>query len=71
MSQILEEIHVGANTYMSRLYSHPHESRKIFLVNDLSEVLKRGWREGVGRLTGPKIQPKLFPELCPPSPKGA
>ena len=34
----------------------------------LSEVSKRGWREGVGDKQTPKKSPKSSPEICPPSP---
>ena len=37
----------------------------------LSEVSKRGWREGVGDKHTPKNSPKSSPAMCPPSPKGA
>ena len=36
----------------------------------LSEVSKRGWREGVGDKQTPKKSPKSSPEICPHSPKG-
>ena len=37
----------------------------------MSEVSKRGWREGVGDKQTPKKSQKGSPETCPPSPKGA
>ena len=37
----------------------------------VSEVSKRGWREGVGDKQTPKKSQKSSPEICFPSPKGA
>ena len=38
----------------------------IPLTQKLSEVSKRGWREGVGDKQTPKKSPKSSPEMCPP-----
>ena len=37
----------------------------------VSEVSKRGWREGVGDQQRPKYSEKYPPSLCSPTPKGA
>ena len=37
----------------------------------MSEVSKRGWREGVGDEQTPKKEPKSSPEMCRHSPKRA
>ena len=43
---------------------------RSFWTPPLSEVSKRGWREGVGDEQPPQNSPKNSPEMCPPSPKG-
>ena len=53
-------------------FSFPFHPSKSHLGPDphLSEVSKRGWREGGRRPTAPKIQQKLSPELGSPSHTG-